>query len=79
MCRLARIMIASGVICARKYNNNYLTDKRPTETSFRRAAFRYVCIVQIQEGAKKVTMRELCPNNVGNNDGAKELSILPEF
>ena len=24
-------------------------------------------------------MRELCPYNFGNSDGAKELSIIPEF
>ena len=24
-------------------------------------------------------MREICPNNFGNNDRAKELRIIPEF
>ena len=26
-----------------------------------------------------IGMQELCWNNLGNNDGAKELSIIPEF
>jgi len=30
-----------------------------------------------RERYTSVEMRELCPNNFGNNDGVKELSIIP--
>ena len=65
LCALSRPFLCETIWLIETHNNMYIniTDH----------------MIQEVEGDRRIGMREICPNNFGNNDGVKELSIIPAF